>query len=402
MNRIRFSMVGFVVLGLVLAGCCGTGKGYVMNQWSQTMHEEGIVPIFPPREDVQVGDVFAYSYDPEGPQAEAEMEQGNRTIGMSPRLTNIVPLEKVVAEYKARPYWPSSPAELVDILNDAQKKLYPIAAATNGIFVVDPTPGRLRLVAFPDFSVTEFSQGNLAAMVPIESFTVAIGAAYSHYHSVSVKIPSAESYGISLTNLSLVGPGGMFQSTQPVDSPPPPDPTKKAADGGAVKPIAGPPIRSLLGLQLLDTYRLAARLSASKTGDVWLRIVTEVYYARAMDISIQYKSSTGATVGGKPTAASATTSTPPSPEIIDPSLSFVEQAKKVNEFLAQSRSQSVPGGFVQFVSATDTAVGVRRVWDRPIAIGIRGITVRLDRDGNVLGRGYSTGITPSVSVESTK
>src|SRR5688500_5484548 len=58
-----------LALSAGLAGCRpkpGThDPGYVAKEWSMTMREFGIVPVFPPREDVQVGDVYAMPLPPD-------------------------------------------------------------------------------------------------------------------------------------------------------------------------------------------------------------------------------------------------------------------------------------------------------------------------------------------------
>ena len=44
---------------LALCGCASPVKsGFVADQWTSNMLELGIYPIFPPREDIYVGDVF--------------------------------------------------------------------------------------------------------------------------------------------------------------------------------------------------------------------------------------------------------------------------------------------------------------------------------------------------------
>lgn len=53
-------------------------------------------------------------------------------------------------------------------------------------------------------------------------------------------------------------------------------------------------------------------------------------------------------------------------------------AKKINEYNKNLGNQSVPGGSVNVVSASDTAVGLRRFFDRPIAVGVRGVIFKVN------------------------
>ena len=41
-------------------------------------------------------------------------------------------------------------------------------------------------------------------------------------------------------------------------------------------------------------------------------------------------------------------------------------------------TQTVPGGSVQLVSYNERSVGLRRVFDRPVAIGFRGLALKVE------------------------
>src|SRR5262245_33501074 len=51
--------------GLFLTGCCSQDShGHVYRDWSKRMSEMGIFPVYPPREDIVVGDVYALPLHP--------------------------------------------------------------------------------------------------------------------------------------------------------------------------------------------------------------------------------------------------------------------------------------------------------------------------------------------------
>lgn len=54
-----------------------------------------------------------------------------------------------------------------------------------------------------------------------------------------------------------------------------------------------------------------------------------------------------------------------------------ELAKKINDFNKDLANQSVPGGSINVVSVSDTSVGLRRTFDRPIAVGARGLIMQI-------------------------
>src|SRR5882757_9909008 len=57
-----------IVTALVVAGCCSNqhpfSSGQVYRQWSSSMSQMGIFPVYPPREDIVVGDVYALPLHP--------------------------------------------------------------------------------------------------------------------------------------------------------------------------------------------------------------------------------------------------------------------------------------------------------------------------------------------------
>src|SRR2546423_2929162 len=56
---------------------CRTPKGYAAREWSLAMREMQIVPVFPPREDVLVGDVYAVRELELKAEASATKDQAN-------------------------------------------------------------------------------------------------------------------------------------------------------------------------------------------------------------------------------------------------------------------------------------------------------------------------------------
>src|SRR5215212_7507298 len=109
--RRMFHMV--VVASSLLIGCVEPGThdpGYVAKQWSMMVREFGIVPIFPPREDVQVGDVYAM---PIPPDQELQLRAVRNTNGRFlpiPVLLGTIDVSKDLEEYyKHRLSFPRTP-----------------------------------------------------------------------------------------------------------------------------------------------------------------------------------------------------------------------------------------------------------------------------------------------------
>ena len=60
----------------------------------------------------------------------------------------------------------------------------------------------------------------------------------------------------------------------------------------------------------------------------------------------------------------------------------------------KSDSDDLPGGFMRFISVTDDSAVVRRVWQRGLAIGVRGLTLELDKVTGEVLRSSALGSLP--------
>ncbi|HEX8878267.1 MAG TPA: hypothetical protein VF777_16090 [Phycisphaerales bacterium] len=584
--------VGLVIATVgMLASCSAPDRGYVQREWSDTFRELGIVPLFPPREDVKVGDVYAYAFDPESDAVrrilrkdfDALSEEEKRVrmaVGMSPRMWRDDFGPDASKEYSRTPSFPQTdsvdvsllagidaeagvqaarervsdvnakaatavaaetdataglaqhdakikqlqaeveterkvpanetPADLearlgrlakveaalqetqegrkalVTALNKAKeivrlrkeevglaRKMLEIAEArlvnppkrfsqptdsTYDMYEGKPLPtgapksrvNRLRLVAFPDFSSTTFTEGNLSAMVPIEALMVGINANFSNIRRVTVRVPAAESYAVSIGTILADGKiiaKGDADAAKRVESFTNhvymssechargcrwgrgfSERLAKAFASGTQMPAADCDSCECCRALVRDTNRLLAlgrslSVPADKSStalkaeiwngisrtypvttvdeacsDIFVRIPTEVFYARALDVSIFAATSGGGRVSVNELAKEGEDRSIASPGdlgAIDPS------GAQGSDLLTRSRAQlgtvqPAPGGAVQLVSMSELAVGLRRTYDRPVAIGFRGITLRVNRlTGIVIGAQVSDGAAPT-------
>src|SRR5262245_51448709 len=98
-----------VTLGLaisIVTACSTTDSGYVAREWTKNIRELGIYPIFPPREDVRVGDVYVYPAFKDDCRARA-LKSGLMPIAI---LLTRIPQSNIKAKafYADRPSFPET------------------------------------------------------------------------------------------------------------------------------------------------------------------------------------------------------------------------------------------------------------------------------------------------------
>ena len=317
----------------------------------------------------------------------------------------------------------------------------PLAVPGDPNDLVNARVNRLRLVGFPEFATASFTKGDLSALIPIEAFSLGLNASAASARRVTVKVPAAESYAVPITALIGDAPEQGAEGASEVD----PDAAARLQEAESelhrleakLEELNGADARSeeiRRAEELLATARqevdrarealdslggrggqsadagfvvwdngsyflvpklrnaIALQFAGRELTSVHLRIPTEVFYARALDVSVFYGKSYGvrARLTMVPEGESDEGgSFDPSP--IDPTGAALLRSVEAS----LGKTMSVPGGAVQLVGVNETSIGLRRVFDRPVAIGFRGLTVEVElKSGRVTG-GVSGGMAPT-------
>ncbi len=86
----------------------------------------------------------------------------------------------------------------------------------------------------------------------------------------------------------------------------------------------------------------------------------------------------------------------------------MRKTKKKNEYNQTIGQQSVPGGTVSVISVSDNTVGMRSFFDRPVAVGVRGVIMKLRveaitcKDKDCTGKDYFEVVTIADYANKTK
>jgi len=391
----------------VLLGCQSRGsysgsgpQGAILDQWSERISNTGLVVIAPPREDVRVGDIYAFSVSPD--QLAAGSESARRLaakhIAASSRWTSLPVLTELSNEYAQRPSWPMTPDAFVS-QTGADAVWQEPGTEGKSIFTPEPVVTRLRIVSLEQFAAVSFTGVDLETVIPTEAATLIAGNADPRTLAVTLRAGSAESYSLSLNSVI-----GLLLDDA-------------AGDGGS-------------GFVLKPAYRQNLDLVADPlTGRVWLGVISEVVYIRSADITVRTFDATPkeeevtagelAQVAEKlqETSATATADTPAQPAAtgvsdralgtsavtkLDPLYGAFVRAKAINDILADSVGDDAPGSLMHFISVTDESVALRRLWPRGLAVGVRGLILEIDTvTGRVLRSGPMGQPLPSARRRST-
>jgi hypothetical protein len=418
---------GGLVLALFSLSGCRTPDlkpGFVYRDWALRMSEMGIFPVYPPREDIVVGDVYALPLHPYDSTSVGWIgglgSAGIHVAYLGDTQLNWNALSGTLEKYyQSRPY-------AADTLSGGTNQIGPLTpiasypySDTNGTSAFAPgTTARLRQVMFPDFSVTTIRQGSLAGVVPIEGIMAAFNFSSSDIQAVHFKIPQAESYGITTeellkevyhdTNFVQTADGEIYLWGGDADA--------IISIGGAqmAKSMFGDIMEAMshdTSREMPSWVKTHISQSAVRMKDkIYLALISEVYYARSIDVTIEHKTARGAGASARPISTAelgqlkqmgllatrtrtnhtststnnvTTTSTNlfvgTKTELLDVTDgdSAYDLARKLRAIETPDGAANV-GGSVKVLSVSTKSVGLRRTFERPIVVGVRGVLVKVD------------------------
>ena len=248
---------------------------------------------------------------------------------------------------------------------------------------------RFRLVGFPEFSSISITQGDLSALIPAGALF--FNLTNSNIDNVVVKVPIAESYAISIHSLLKKLFGTSLTEAPNIQ-------IRENVD--IYKAI----ISSLYQTGLYDLMENCDNSEGDddkkRNNSVYLRVISEVFYTRAIDVTIFSAASSGVLFqlarqddesvvenrvqeGDTNIVTSELFAGPESSQMPDDdSYGQIQSTLQTN----LEHTHRVPGGSVQIVSSSSTSVGLRMVYDRPIAIGFRGLTLEIKFEKGECGK----------------
>ncbi len=318
----------------ILAGCAThDARAHlqsVAKDWCETIRASQVIPVYPLTQDVAIGDVFLVR-TPIADQTKDYQTRGFLALDDFRVRLPYTNFHKVYFDGYFKDEFGNTPHTMPEFTNVVSGSN---AAAGSWTSVAAPR------VAFPTYSFQAKSGFGLSAAFPIQGVPVALAFLRSDQLNGSVTITDARTIAGDQEEL--------FSLLQ------------DWADD--------PRVRSMLA----ETVRNIAPTP------LYLRVVSRIYAARAMEVLLQKSRSQGARArGGTATNLSMTTTNGSVSENYSNLLSTLNSQ---NGALA---SATQAGGSVAFVSASDSSVGLSQSFDRLLVVGYLGFDVPVYRGGDL-------------------
>lgn len=317
------------------------------------MRELGITPIFPPRQDVRIGQIYLQLVEPK--KWRPNFDKGFLQMGTYFAALDLN--DQLKKYYSERADFAVSSASAPSRLS---------LVSTSGLTYVDLKP-----VAFPGFLKATARGADIGALVPVSGLPLKAGLSFSSVESASVTVSAAESYSLPWLQVA----------------------NKLHATDGSID----------LGIDAAK--RMAALIDQTpKDTSIELTVISEVFYARSFDTTFHLSSSAALALSQDIKAEKAAVEAAKSTQLkstatgVDGPMAVASAASDAAGLAAaEIRKKAVaydnavnlvpqlPGVSLGVAYSATGDIGLRRTYDQPIAIGYRGLTFKVKvKNGRIL------------------
>jgi hypothetical protein len=340
------AVLGFTIVPVVW-GNSPTDKG-VVAEWNETIGRLGIEPVFPPEEDIHVGDLYAVIRADRRPK---NKDKPATLLNYGIKLDHINLDRVLISTYNELPQFPAT--------TDRPKEGEPWAQSPNenGVFAPSDKRKVLALAAFPGFTI----RSNREATAGLSAWAGLFGASQQDNDTVEVRIPFAETYGIP----SLLASGVL----------------QRYCDDPYTGPVCKDAnLRNHLNNVRAGMYDVEDDPDTGQKRyavDVELVLINRVYLVR----SIEQTRSLGRT---QSTALRAFVDTVSDEAKTAAAAAAAGDAKAIEQLKAlqsvlDKLKINVPGGVLSLTSGSDSLFELKQTFPRPIVIGYRAVRVTAAR-----------------------
>lgn len=330
----------------------------IARAWNRTIGQLGIEPVFPPEEDVHVGDIYAV------------ITRGDVAfLGRAIKLTHVDMSAALAATYSKLPTFPNTAKR-----PNHDEDFWEQTPSEGDLFKSGPRR-TLSLVAFPGFSVRRARDAEAGVTTGGGWIAGLFGAGRNSQEVEEVRIPAAETYGVG----ALLAAGQLAAFCEgPMSG--------VCTEAGA---------RNVLSMQVgddiwkpevdADTGQPTGRYAMG----VEVALINRVYLTRsivhlrgsndargtAAGIAARLndaldRSPTAPTTSGEARADARRGATDPDRAALHAAL---EDQRERIKAIAADLSATLPGGVVSVAAVDSKQVALKQTFPRPVAIGFRAV-----------------------------
>ena len=387
---------------VLLFGCGHSGSDLnVQATWGKNLSALGITPIYPPKEDLYVGDILLYVPNPCTNGAVSNQPQ-SILLGSIPTADVQTALEDYYGQRQQLPET-SKPPET----KPAPAKASPAAAArisitTPGAATVSVTPPgqpgsgpstaaspsssgptvdpqrtadaknpifagkskgkpftRLRMTAFPDFSFSDFSSGGIGATVPVEGVNVSGGVSGQKGRQGLVSVSQVEE--------EMLPASAMYRLVEHF--------LTVSHGAGVVNRDIIDNYRTAYTNQMMTALGCLRADQHDLNKDAYIIFVSRVFYARAFNYQFNQSEAEAASLRAAlavATASAAASQTAPATANNAAVSANAAQAAAdaTASALKNLTNNSTPGGSTSIEVGSQGGLALKQTFDRPLAFGI--------------------------------
>ena len=187
-------VAGFFVVaaGAIFAAIHWAGSGEqpklsVVKQWNEAIQKLGFEPVYPPVEDIQVGDVFAMITE----DAVTDSATDEPFAGRSIKLLHLDMTKEIEDAYRGVYQFPATNAR-----PEQDGQIWQQAISTDSLFKPPATRTALPLLVFPRFTITSAKRASGSASAMSQLLGGAFSADASSTETVEVRFSATETYGV--------------------------------------------------------------------------------------------------------------------------------------------------------------------------------------------------------------
>jgi hypothetical protein len=319
----------------------------VAKDWCLTIRASQIMPVYPLREDVQPGDCFLVSVPVDQQQ---KVWEAKGFLPLDQQFLRVRP-----SGYAAF-YQQSFPVTNEQV---PLRWLTPAAADKAPLHQWQSAPAS----AFPTYSFQVKKGGGFNLALPIEGVPVGLSLLGASEATGAVVISDARTYGVDMATL-------MADVERALDT---------------VAKEGGPTNRQFLA-QFYDRGEPVTATSKGRVGTpVYLRIISRVFLAGSMDVSIQNAESqaAGASAGNFKPVDLLDAKAGDAKDLDERRKTYELGRELIAKKLTEVAAGAMPGGSLQFQSASARSISLKETFARPLVIGYLALDCRIEAGGRL-------------------